>query len=184
MTETTSSLILNGLTFLLAGGTLWMAWATHRMATATRDMLDLESRPYLVFRDLRIAVHRSLAVGAPSTDPALETRIRIALDLTNSGKSELEFEVEELRASVATITNPSPRFHVRKVTLAPQQGTFFWFDDIVIPGEIPVPSEGFVDFRIRYNSTNRADSHRLQRRVRVNFLEREPILRWDTLFLE
>lgn len=172
-----AGLMLNALTFLLAVGTFWMAFATHKMARHSKATLDLESKPYLVLKEMRF----NAFVEKDSADATLQTRAHVGLTFINSGRAELEYRLDEFSVTVGSLTNPAPTFHVTAGTVAPQESTTFWFDEIVIQGELTFPVLGMVQFGLTYSPTGATKTVTLRRRFQFTALAPGAGITWTYL---
>lgn len=129
--------IANLLTLCLGGATVWLGFETRRMARATNESVELQSRPYLSIHavDYTLGVVNVLATGRQ------EPAIRLGLVLENPGQVLITYEVETIAATFEGIDLENMRFETRGGPIHPKARTTFRCPWLVVPNQ-PRPGQG------------------------------------------
>jgi hypothetical protein len=141
--------ITNLLTLGLGGATVWLGWETRRMAIATRESVELQSRPYLAFAALDYSIGKARNLATARDDDA----VRIGLKLSNPGQVLIQYEVEELLVQFEGRTVDHPQFDSRRGYIHPKTEAIFRFPWIFL-ASAPRPGQGGeVTFKVNYWAT-------------------------------
>lgn len=171
---------LNLLTGVLAIATAWMAWQTKQMANATVRMFELESRPYLAIKDLRI----TLAMVKEAADgPVLSCQMRVGLILSNPGKVLVSYEVADMSVTVAGKTVDEPHFLNKGGVVHPSGDTVFSFPMIPNLDLTDFPATGVVSIRLSFRGAGAKDEQKCSARLRYT-VQRPPTEHVDWIYLE
>jgi hypothetical protein len=85
--------IENLLTFILGCMTAWMAFATQKMASATREMAKLDGEPYLSFSSVDI---RTVGRRTAPDQPLKIVGLQPFVCLKNPGRVRISYEIEKI----------------------------------------------------------------------------------------
>ena len=143
------------LTLGLAIATVWLAFETRRMATATRDLVELQGRPYLAFTGLQLAL--SPALNVSSDDQG--TSARLALQLSNPGQVLVTYEVDDLEVTFEGVKIKNPTFDNRGGVIHPKDQALFFYPSITTPSALRPGVSGEVGFKIRFWSSPHRQHH-------------------------
>lgn len=138
--------VTNVLTLCLGIATVWLAFETRRMASATREAVELQSRPYMAFAGLDYTIGKARNLAAGRDDDA----VRIGLRLSNPGQVLIQYEVEELIVTFEGRTVENPQFDGRRGFIHPKTEAVFRFPWIFLQSP-PRPGQGGeVKFKVNY----------------------------------
>jgi hypothetical protein len=166
------------LTLALAFATVWLAFETRQMAKSTRDLVELQGRPYLAFAGLRLVFSPALNLLAE----AQGTSARLALQLSNPGQTLVTYEVDDIEATFEGVKLQNPTFENRGGVIHPKDGTLFFYPSITTPSPFRPGVKGEVRFKIRFWSSPLRE-HRLDARLRYVVTSIEPgLVEW--IYLE
>ena len=141
--------ITNLLTLALGAATVWLGWETRRVATATKDAVQLQSRPNLSIVKVEAVVGQIRMVANANQVPA----IRFALCLSNPGQVRVTYEIESIAVTYETAQLTNPTFSNRGGVIHPKDETKFFYPWIPAPYPPQPTHGGEATFRINYWST-------------------------------
>jgi hypothetical protein len=168
-------------TVVLAGATVWLAFATRRMASVSKEAFDLESRAYFVFRNFLFKFY----VEKPEEGKALtKGHMKVGLLFGNPGKVLINYEVKSIRATYAGTTIDNPTFKSMKGVIYPNDQTVFWYGVIPNVDISAFPNSGIVEYTVEYYSVFRKGLHKTQRKIEYIINSVEPVADFDWLYLE
>lgn len=138
--------ITNLLTLVLAVGTVWLAIATHGMASATREAVALQAQPYLAIDGVVLGFVNLL--DQPSKSPA--QAVRVALLISNPGQVRVTYEVEEIHSTFEGEGASNSGLLTRRSIVHPKAQLQFFCP--LIPFGLPSKAgqAGEVAFKIAY----------------------------------
>src|SRR5437879_4769629 len=114
--------IANLLTLARAGATVWLGWETRRMAKATAESLQLQSRPYLAV----VSFNRTLVSTIDSKTGQAQLSVRLELVVFNAGQVLIEYRVERISVTFKGQTFQNPVYVTRGGPIQPKMdATFF-----------------------------------------------------------
>lgn len=176
-----SEAVLALFTVVLAGATVWLAFATRRMASVSKEAFDLESRAYFVFRNFLFKFYvQKQEDGKPPTKGDL----RIGLLFGNPGKVLIHYEVKSIRATYAGATIDNPSFKLMKGVIYPNDVTVFWYGKIPNVDISAFPKSGVVEYTVEYYSVHRKGLYQTQRKMEYTINAVAPVADFDWLYLE
>lgn len=161
--------VTNFLTLALATATVWLAVATQKMASATKEAVTLQSRPYLSFDGVSLGIGRTdNLVTAAKAGIA-----RPALLLSNPGQVLVTYEVEELAVTFAGASIAAPHFYTRGGVIQPKGNAQFYYPAMQLPEDLKPGQSGDIAFRIAFWTTQH-EVHRLSAKVCYTLNSVEP----------
>lgn len=137
--------IANLLTAGLGAATVWLAIETRRMATASKAAIDLAVQPYLSLRGTTLSLGKLQDLSALN-----QGATRIGVRLYNPGKVLIKYDVVEMTASIAGLTESNPIFYNTKGVLHPDEEIAHLYPLIKSSKQILAPTEGEVWIRVQF----------------------------------
>jgi len=166
------------LTLALAIATVWLALETRRMARATRDLVELQGRPYLALAGLQLTLAPALSLLTEDQG----TMARLALQLSNPGQVLVTYEVDDIEVTFEGVKIQKPAFDNRGGVVHPKEEALFFYPAITTPSPLRPGVKGEVRFKMRFWSTPHRE-HYLDARLRYQVTSIDPG-RIEWLFLE
>lgn len=161
--------ITNLLTFVLAGTTVWLAVATHKMAKATREAVAIQSQPFLAVDGIVLELGQMSNIA----DGGSIGVSRLALLLSNPGQVLVTYEIESLHVTFDSSVVPEPNFLTRRGVLHPKAQTHYYYPSIRFAGQLRPGLAGEVTFTIGYWATSN-EVHHVSGRMQYTLQNVEP----------
>lgn len=160
---------VNILTGFLAIATVWLAFATWQMAKSTKAMVNLESQPYLAFKELlfRIFVNED-------TDKTIPTQVNVGLVFRNPGRVRVIYHVKTIRVTYSNTTIDNPKFLTTGGEVLPNDQVVFWYGCIPFTGTLSLPVKGVVEFEVEYCALDATKPIHMWRKLEYSILSLDP----------
>ena len=155
----------------LAIATVWLAFATHRLANITRKAFDLEARPYFAFGDfvLRIFLKRDL-----QSEATRQSLLRVGLVFKNPGKIPVHYKLTEISVTFSGQTVDKPRFQNMGGIIYPGDSSIFWYGNIENVDVSSLPKQGIVEYKAEYRSDVTTQLYETFRKIEYTLNSIEP----------
>ncbi len=160
--EAFSLVITPFLTLILAVTTVWLAFATWRMASISKKAFELETQPYFTFRNFLFKVF----VQPPGEEGEIEkTDLRTGIIFRNPGKIPVRYEVKSLRLTFEGRTIDNPKFINSGGSIYPEDEEIFWYGTILNVDMSALPGTGFLEYEIEYSAVRKQGTVTTTRKV-------------------
>lgn len=181
MTPEQTNAALAILTFLLAAATVWLAVATWRMASISKDSFALESRPYFAFKNFLFKFHLEGPIDQPSS--LKKAAVRIGLRFRNPGRVLIRYQVKNIRITFSGATVDNPKFELMGGIIYPDDETMFWYGAIQNVDISAMPKKGIAEYEVEYRSIEKGKVFYSSRKIEYTINSIEPF-DMDWLYLE
>lgn len=133
------------LTAGLAVATTWLAWTTREMAKATKQLAELEARPYLSLA--AVELESGVVTGPQYQNPFVNARLRLA----NPGKVLIQYRIATIDIEIHGQRLPaSTPLLNRGGSIHPGMNTLFMLPSIQLPHDTPSPVQGKIELSVRF----------------------------------
>lgn len=128
--------------------TLWLAWTTQRVAKATRNAVELQTRPLLSLETVELTFPniKNLAVSHPVPG------IRIGVVLKNPGHVPVDYRLKQASLSFNGSDLPFVGVNSMSGRVFPGQVTTYYYPASAIPASPTPGSEGLFSLVVEYRS--------------------------------
>lgn len=144
--------------------TAWMAVETRRMAEQTKRSVDLEYMPLLGIRNVSVEISPTdfIQIDATRSEPTGINLIKIGIELQNSGRIAVSYQMKSLRETFADRTTDSATFLSRGGLVLPGSSMHFWSSGIELdPPVKSFPATGRIECEFEYKHDERSPPKRL-----------------------
>jgi hypothetical protein len=138
----------NILNSVLAATTVWLGFATHSTARATRQSVELQSRPYFSIDGIEINKGREPITGSE----IFREFINVSILISNPGQVLVNYEIEEFKVSYKDETIDNPAFLTLRSVLHPKANSRYFYPSIFMNNQLTHGS-GVVSVKIGFWST-------------------------------
>lgn len=142
---------LAAITLLLAIGTFWMAISTRAAARASKQIFELESRPYLVFSKPMFRIHQQVA-GATEKESVKTKALTLGIEFKNAGRVPLRYSTKSICQTFDGRTVENPTFRTRGGIIYPNDFGVFWFGTLSYEGQLIAPKSGVIEYTVEYEA--------------------------------
>jgi len=141
---------LGSITLLLTFGTFWMALSTRAAAVASREIFELESRPYVVFNKPMFRFYAQVS----KTDPeVMESQtLKLGLEFKNSGRVPVRYLMRNVRMTFDSRTVDDPSFTTNGGLIYPGDFGVFWFGSLPYNENLEPPKMGVIEYELEYEA--------------------------------
>jgi hypothetical protein len=164
---------------LVALATACLAWVTYGVAKTSRDALLLQTQPSLAFAGISLELGRLWAVGPNPHPPAL----RMGVILSNPGKVAVNYEVQEISATLNGIDLPGGPLLSRGGRIFPDHRETFYLPTPSLDKVPHAGSAGTLEATILFWADPKA-KQRLTLKQQFNIKTTEPQLSWEWFSME
>jgi hypothetical protein len=137
--------ITNLFTAGLGLATVWLAFETHRMATASKAAVVAAAQPFLSLRGTYVNLAKLQDLSAKN-----QGATRLGVRLCNPGRVLVKYKVVEMTASMSGHTVPAPAFETTGGVLHPDEEVTYFFPLIITSQPIQPPATGEIGLRIQF----------------------------------
>lgn len=158
----------NFLTFALCVLTGVLAIATWRMATATQQLTEVTSAPYLTLQgfDVTPALLRNESTGVETAG------VRPQLRLKNPGQVRVTYDVQKIAITLAGSDLTTTDFENHIGVIHPGEDTLFLYPFVAWSGQLSPGMSGTLDFEAQFWATpQRRQTLKLKFRFTVTGLD-------------
>ncbi|MDI6632246.1 MAG: hypothetical protein QME13_07405 [Thermoanaerobacteraceae bacterium] len=175
--------LMDVFTLALAAATVWLAFATHKLAGITKQMFELEARPYFALSNFlfRFYIKKQLLEG----DTPAEGDLKFGLEFRNPGKVAVTYKVQRIGVTFNGKTIENPTFSTMGGTITPGNFGVFWYGVIPKVDFSSLPRGGIVEYEIEYFSIPDAKRYTTKQKIEYVLNSVEPYsLDWRYLHEE
>ena len=171
---------LGTITLALTFATVWMAVSTRNAAIASKQILALEVRPFLVFSKPVFRIYFKVS----REQNAIESRaVRIGVEFRNPSRVPVKYEVKSLRITMDGRTVENPKFDTHGSIVYPSEHAIFWYGEIPLTDDPKPPIRGVIEYQLEYLSTDHLGRYKKSQRMSYELNSFEPY-NCDWTFLE
>ena len=142
---------LAAITLLLAIGTFWMAISTRAAARASKQIFELESRPYLVFNKPMSRIHQKVS-GSAERESVSTKALTLGIEFRNAGRVPFRYSIKRISQTFDGRTVENPNFRTRGGIIYPNDFGAFWFGTLSYEGKPIAPKSGVIEYTVEYEA--------------------------------
>ena len=139
-------------TILLAIATFWLAISTRKAANASKNMFELESRPYLVFSKPIFRLY--IKTSDKKTNQIKSQTLKLGVEFKNPSKVPVKYQIKSMKFTFDSRTVEEPKYMTDGGLIYPNDYGFFWFGGFSFNDELSPTKSGIIEYELEYSSTD------------------------------
>lgn len=153
-------------TAISALATVFLAIATWRMASISREEFALSTRPFFAFKNIIFKIFAKKSDG--------QTHLRVGIIFRNPGKVPIRYDVKSMRVTFGGQTIDDPKFATRGGEIYPDDETIFWYGTILNVNMSNLPCPGVLQYEIDYSDMLKKETVTTKKKIQYTFNSLDP----------
>jgi hypothetical protein len=160
------------MTLLLAIGTFWLAIITSKATKTSKNIFELESRPFIVFNK---PVFRFYVKPESKKNLKIkQLRVLLGIEFKNPGKVPTKYNITSLNITFDEHTVKDPKFKTYGGIIYPSDFGNFWFGELQYEKTLTPPVSGIIKYELEYTSTDFPKKYKKSEKMHYNLISFDP----------